>query len=720
MNLTFGHSVFVLALTAIIAAGATYWLYRATIPDLSKGRRLFLGSLRFITLFTILFLLSEPLIRIFSVQSSPPVLGVLIDESRSLSLIKSLQETDSTSGKTSLPDILNQLDAAIGSQSVRLFGFAATTRELPSIDSLIITGSRTDISSALDYVKDALQNETLGAVLLVSDGRHNGGRNPVYTAESYPVPIVTVTLGDTTVQKDIRIQQLHVNELSYINTEVPVRVRIRNEGFDPAPITVSLIHNDKVLDRKNVGLPPSGSETSVDLAFVPNEPGLFQYSVEITRLAGEITHQNNADLVSIQILERKRRLLLVAGAPSPDVSSFVQLLEGDSDTELVTRVQRRSGSYYQGDFPSGPLDDFDLIVMVGFPTITTPEPHIDQIVRASDAGIPLLFVYDRAVDLRRVERKLSSALPAHPIVIRTGHVEGSFVPTSRALQHAIFDISDRKNIQRWRALPPLQFNASQWETHPGTIVLASAEIRGISLDNPILLVGKIGKRRSAAMLASGFWRWRNVPAAFEEDATRWTELFSNLLQWLTTAEDYRLVRVAPTSSELDEGEPVVFGGQVYDENLRSVSDASVSLDVVSPGGENFPYSMRSLGNGRYMVELGSMPEGVYAYSATASRDGGLIGADRGTFSVGSLSIEFRNPHADARLMRQISSRSGGRAIFPDQIGDIPSILSSMDSYIPVTRTVELQIRLWQRVPFIIILIVSLSVEWFFRKRFGLV
>ncbi len=720
MTLTFGQPVIVLVSTALLAAATTYWIYRNTVPELSTVRRLFLGSLRFITLFIVLFLMSEPLWRMVSRRSSPPVLGILIDESRSLSLIGNRSESDSKVNQTTYETILGEIQASIRNESSRLYGFGATTHELPSIDSLELTGPRTDISAALDYVNNALENENLGAVLLVSDGRHNGGRNPEHTAEEYPVPIITVTVGDTTVQKDIRIQQVLANELSYAGMEVPVRVRIRNEGFDSVPVSVALTNAGKILDRVTLDLPLPGFETSTDLAFVPAEPGLFQYRIELTRLAGEATHRNNTELVSLQILDRKKNLFLVAGAPSPDVSSFIQMIETDTDTDLVVRVQRRSGSYFQGDFPRDHLDDIDLIMMVGFPTATTPEADIDALVRASEAGTPVLFVYDRAVDLRRVERKLSSVIPAHPTVIRSGHVDGSFIPTLAALQHAIFDLPDRKNMQRWRSLPPLSLNETQWETNTGTVILASTEIRGISLDNPILLAGKMGRRRSAAILASGLWRWRNVPAEYEADAQRWNELFSNLRQWLVVVEDDRLVRVAPASSELDEGESVVFGGQVYDENLRSVSDASVSLEVRGPSGESFPYSMQSLGNGRYIVDIGSLPQGVYAYSAAASRDGAQIGTDRGTFSVGSLSIEFRNPHADSRLMLQIASRSGGAAVFRGQIGDIPSILGTLDSYAPVARIVERQIRLWQRYPFLIVLIVCLSAEWFFRKRSGLV
>jgi hypothetical protein len=127
-----------------------------------------------------------------------------------------------------------------------------------------------------------------------------------------------------------------------------------------------------------------------------------------------------------------------------------------------------------------------------------------------------------------------------------------------------------------------------------------------------------------------------------------------------------------------------------------------------------------MGNGQYRLDLGSLPRGTYSYVATATRDSGVLGTDRGSFTIGAMSIEFRNPYADARLMRQIAGRSGGVALSADRISEIPAILSSFSSYAPVTNTVESQLRLWRSLPFLFVILSLMTLEWFFRKRFGLV
>ncbi|MCH8124006.1 MAG: hypothetical protein IH853_12905 [Bacteroidetes bacterium] len=719
MNLTFTHSIVLLVIAALFAVAASYWVYRETVPELSTGRRMFLGTLRFLVLFIIFFLLTEPLIRRVSRETENPILAVLIDESQSISL--AFTDSSEAGSIGSFDELLSLVKSASAGERVQIFGFGRDVRELNSFDSVRSNLSRTNMSKALEHVRSSLENEALGAVLLISDGRHNGGRNPEHVADLYPVPIITMTVGDSTIQKDIRIQQVITNDLSYVGSEVPVRVRVRNEGFDISPIQISLTSGGVSIDSERKRLPPPGSELAVDLTFVPDSVGLFQYRVDISRLDGELTYRNNSESFSLQVLERKRTILLLAGAPSPDVASTRRLLQADRDTDLIVRTHKNDGdaAYYEGEFPLD-LNDIDLIVLMGYPSSTTSQRDIDRIVTKAQAGAPLLFISGRAADLVAIQRSLSTVLPVRPAVIRPGFVEGAFVPTELATRHAIFEITDRRNVQRWIDLPPLALNQTRWETSSTGSILATTQIRGISIDDPILVIGKIGNRRSAALLATGFWRWNNIPADLQEDAIRWKKLFSNLIQWLVTVEDDRLVRVAPVEERLDESDPVVFGGQVYDENLQPISDVSVMLNVRFPSGELFPYAMQSLGNGQYRVDIGSLPDGTYSYEAKATRDAGELGTDGGSFSVGALSIEFRNPYADRRLMRQLASRSGGFTLDADQMDSLPERLSSLDSYQPVTNAVESQTRLWRYLPFLFALLVFMSLEWFVRKRLGLV
>ncbi|NNF03027.1 MAG: hypothetical protein HKN17_01065, partial [Rhodothermales bacterium] len=194
----------------------------------------------------------------------------------------------------------------------------------------------------------------------------------------------------------------------------------------------------------------------------------------------------------------------------------------------------------------------------------------------------------------------------------------------------------------------------------------------------------------------------------------------NTIQWLYAAEDDRLVRVEPADRRVAEGDPVILRGEVYDESLTPVGDASLTVDLETPSGETLPFEMRPIGNGRYTVDLGSLPSGSYSYVARAERDGADLGEDAGSFSIGERSVEFRRTQADIRLMEQIATRTGGAVLASSDIGSVTAVLDTLSSFRPVSRVTTAQVRLWQRYPLLIAVLVLISVEWFFRKRAGMV
>jgi hypothetical protein len=266
----------------------------------------------------------------------------------------------------------------------------------------------------------------------------------------------------------------------------------------------------------------------------------------------------------------------------------------------------------------------------------------------------------------------------------------------------------------------LHYNESRWQASPDARVLATNQIRGVALDDPFIVVRRRGQSRSAALLGSGTWRWRNVPEDLDDIAPFWPTLVSNLLQWLTTHEDDRPVRVTPVTDVFGGDETVELNGQVYDESLNPVNDASLELEVTAPDGTRFPYAMDAVGNGRYLLNIGGLPEGTYQYNATASRDGLTLGTDNGTFAVGALTLEFKETRANTALMRQIAQRSGGGYLAPQRLGTLPSRLAASGTFTPNVLEEAHESKLWHRYIFLAIILVLLTTEWFLRKRSGMV
>ena len=106
------------------------------------------------------------------------------------------------------------------------------------------------------------------------------------------------------------------NELTYSGLDVPVLVRIRNEGVATGPLEVSLFSGDMLLTTLTGTLPPSGSETSLEARFEAGDAGRKTIRVVITRYPGEVTYRNNETRLDFRVLDQKKSCLLYT-SPSP-------------------------------------------------------------------------------------------------------------------------------------------------------------------------------------------------------------------------------------------------------------------------------------------------------------------------------------------------------------------------------------------------------------------
>lgn len=722
MSFFFQYSPYLLLLCAAVAAAAVIWGYRHTIPPLPPGRKVLLGSLRFASFFLICFLLFQPIARRTATHVERPVLAVLIDDSESLALATESADSAASSRARAVEAVLGDLKLPANAD-LRGFRFSAGASALSEaqgswLDSLESEGQRTDIAGALAGVRDELGDAHLAGIVLISDGRYNTGSNPLYVAERFPVPIHTVTVGDTTARRDVLIGRVNANRVAYVGAEQPVEVDVQADGFPGSRVSVWLNAGAQRLASVTVDVTAEMAQIPVHLSYVPEEAGLHTITVSVTELDGELTYENNRSTLPVRVLEQKRQILLLAGAADPDVAAVRQILSSDADMEVTVRVQKDASSYYEGPLPPS-LGTFDALVLVGYPGRTADREVISRVREAVEGGLPLLFVMSGSVDLTVASAELGDVLPATTEGNRSGWMEALPELTSEGLQHPVLAVPDAA-ASDWKRLPPLRISESRWEPTPDARTLATIEVRGVDLDDPLIVIRSRGGTRSAAVLGAGTWRWKNVPTDLADMGHLWPQTLSNTLRWITAARDQRPVRVRPVREIFAGQEAVEFVGEVYDESLRPVPDAGVELNVTAEDGREYPFRMESIGNGRYELDAASLPEGIYRYEAAAMRGALQLGTDSGSFTVGDLTLEHRDTRADPVLMRQIASRSGGRSFDASEAATLGAALQDDASIEPRTASLVTESNLRRRPIFLFMIVLFLTAEWVLRKRSGLV
>ena len=705
----------VMLLLAAAAAGVLGVVaYHVTVPPVSRAVRGALMVVRSVALFLLFLLIGEPLLSLIVHHNDKPVLAVLVDQSRSMTI------RDKTGDRKEM--LLKTLDApafkTIEETGALQYGVFDTKLHLLrslSHDSVSFRGEGTNIGGALRELREQSAERNLQAVLLITDGNSTSGASPLFEAEETGVPVFTVGIGDTAEPRDVMVQKVLANAVTYVGNKVPVSATVKSSGMKDERVEVTLVEKGTVLDRRTIQLEPGVREYDVPLAFTPDAEGTKKLSVEVSRLPDEVSEQNNTSVFFVKVLKSKMRVLLVSGAPSPDVSAIRRALQDDPNVEVRSFIDRGNGQFYEGVLTDQETHQADCIVLVGFPGVRSTAPTIQSIIAAAAGGKGIFFVLSRMTDIGKLVR-LQDFLPFNVPAKSGTETQAFFAALENQRNNPILRVTSSWDV--WAKLPPVFIPDEPFRSKPEDIVLATVRGQSQPAAEPLLLERNVNRQKSVALLCYGVWRWKSYSDGIPGSERLLDNLFSNGVRWIVTRDDEKPLQVRPTRELFGGSEPVEFTAQVYDENFKPIDDAEVSL-AVSTKNETNQLTLSSLGSGRFEGAFGSLPEGDYTYNANVTAGGRQLGQEHGSFSVGGLNVEFLDTKANKDLLQQIATRTGGRYLDPGDLERLPRDLASLNGFHPRDVRLSRTIELWNTSWMLGLLVALFSVEWFLRKKYGM-
>jgi hypothetical protein len=706
------------ALIVLAAGGAgalALLAYRFTVPPVSRLLRSFLTLLRALGLFLLFLLVGEPLLSMVYHRFEKPVLALLLDQSKSMTIQDKTGDRKTTLLKTldspELQTLESKSDVLFGAFDTKLRVFRSFTK-----DSISFAGEGTDIGGALKQLKNLTTDKNVQGVLLITDGNATTGSSPLYEAEEIGLPVFAIGIGDTSEPHDVLVRRVLANTITYVGNKVPVNVTLKSSGYTNERVEVTLLDGGKTLDRKTVKLEPGTREYDVPLSFVPDLEGTKKISVEVSELPDEISHQNNRSSLYVKVLKSKMRVVLIAGAPSPDVAAVRRALQDDNNIDVKSFIERGNGQFYEWVLSDQDMRDGECLVLVGYPTTGSSPTGLTAVANAVAGGKGLFSILSRTTDFQKL-RSLQAFLP-FTVPLQTGEEMQVFFAVAEA-QHTNPILRISSSFDVFSKLPPVFSCDAPFGAKPEAVVLASAKILSTTTNEPLFLSRHVNRSKSLALLCYGLWRWKSYSDGVPGSERVLENLFSNSVRWLVTRDDEKPVQVRPTKEIFAGSDPVEFTAQVYDENYRPIDEAEVSLSV-SRKGQVSQLTLTSLGNGRFEGAYDPLPEGDYTYTARAVAGDRQIAEERGSFSVGGLNVEFQETRANKLLLQQIAARTGGKYYEANDLRRLPEDVAALQNFRPRDVSVAEQFELWNRSWMLSVVLALFALEWLVRKRNGMI
>jgi hypothetical protein len=705
ISLSFSFNYLLLIAALILLALYAFFTYRYTVPIVNPTKKILLTSLRTLGLLLIIFIIFEPKFNLARKSLIRPKNLIFIDNS------KSIQINDGTEREKHIKDFIMDISSGKLNEPPDIFSFGSNVKSVKpdSLDKLNFSEGNTDFSRIFSNIKKDEQN--ISAVVIISDGVITEGTNPVFTAEKMGIPVYTIGIGDSTRHNDVEIKNILFNEFIYAGTPTTIIASVANKGFAGKNVTVSLYENDKPVEQKSTSLSEDGIQNE-EFTYTPGEGGEKKLTAVVSNLEGEFTKANNKKVFFINVLSNKIKVLLLSGSPSSDLAIMKTVLQEDPNLSVNSLTYIASGKTIESAAKEKLIDSADIFFMIGFPSKEVPDDIIKRVLARNK---PFLFTLTDAVDLNKLKYFQNDLAFT---ITRTGQGFNEVQPeiTQDQAKNPLLQNNSQNNINAWNNLPPvLQLNY-QIIAKPEAEIIARIKINNVPLNSPLILTKRIGTKRSVTILAKDIWRWKLETAP--KDLDLFDRFISGTVKWLNSSEDQKQVRIKTSKKIYALGEEIEFSGEVYDESFNPISDAEVSVNITGSD-QKSEIRLNAVGSGLYEGKFQSNKSGDYTFAGTADRGGKKIGTDAGRFNVGEIDVEMADPRMNYEFLSGIARQTGGQFFNYDNYSGLFEQLNKINSESSKEKITVSEINLWSDEWLLALTILVFSIEWFIRKRAGM-
>jgi len=704
----------------IMLVGFTIFSYLNTNPIISKRKKVLFVIIRSLALALLLFAIFEPIITSNNSTEVKPKFAVLIDNSKSMSI-----NDAGGNRKDKYLQALNQLKVYENNDNHIVGLFDRELRFINNItkDNITLDGENTDIAAAISSTNFLKENDNLRSIILISDGSFNQGNNPLYEAEKTGKKIYIIGIGDTSKPKDISIHSVLNNEIAYIDNIMPITVNINYSGFSNSNTKLKFFEDNKLVEEKDLTIDDKSNSSSQYFEYTPKSEGTKKLTFIVDGLDQEINKENNQLSKYVKVLKNKRKISLFAGYSTPDISFFKNIIKDLKGIEYQEHIQKLGSEFYKNPTPED-IANTELFVFIGFPVNTTPINILDLIAKQLSLGKPILFIGGLKTDYQKL-KILEDYLPFNVASTQAREFEvlPDFYPS--AISSPILRIDgDDNDLVKWNNLAPIFKTETFVRTKAESQVLAGIKINNSPINEPLILSRDIQNKKSLAVLGYGLYKWKLNSYAQEiaKGRTETKDLYelfiTNSLRWLSVNEQSQRIRIQPIKKFFSEDEPVEFIAQIYDASYTPIDNATITVKINIENGTR-ELVLNQIGNGRYYGKIDNLTKGDYQFIGYADKDSKRIGTDEGRFSIGGINAEYRDLQMNYNLLKNIADYTGGKFYFPKDADQVINDLTNSPTFKPTIVTTKNDIQLWNNWILMLSAIILLSIEWFLRKRAGL-
>lgn len=613
-------------------------------------------------------------------QKIKPSLVLMVDNSQS---IEHLNKTDHVNSIYN--SIVNNKELQ-NKFKINSFSFG---KDIKPLDCLDFKSKQSNITKGLKSLFNIYKSE-VAPIILISDGNHNIGENYMnkfdipFTQSIYPIVI-----GDSVFNEDLKISKINTNRYTFLENEFPVEVFVNYNGNKLIESKLFIENKGKKIKEKKITLSAGKRASSYTFYLKTNTKGLNTFEIKLKPIEGEKSILNNNKKFAIEALNEKVDVAFVSELTHPDLGAYSAILKNKKKINLDLLKPK--------DFVENPAK-YEMAL------IYQPSNNFVKVFESlKKHGINNLIVSSTKTDigfLNKVQKLFTQEL----VNLRD--------ESQAYLSNFSGDIS-LENID-FKNYPPVKSNLGRIKFSSSYSLILKKFINGVETDQPLLISSDNNGLRQVIFFGEDIWKWRMFCFKRNLNFVKFDSFFYSLFQYLSTKEKSEQIK---SIHELvfDGTMPIDIYAKLYDDNFKENFSKKLKIEIYSETNNTLAYDMNIV-NGIYQINLNNLDPGLYKYKIL-SNDNSI--SKKGEFEVLSSNIETRFFSSNYQYLKELAKTNETQCYSFNNYNKLIDHLLGNDIYNTVDKLEKKSLPLINLKYLLVILLLSLTIEWFLRKYNGL-
>jgi hypothetical protein len=612
-------------------------------------------------------------------------------------------------------------------------------------------GAATDIGSAVRRAVESLGRAPVAGVVLLTDGGINRGDDThaiARYAQDRRIPLHVVGVGDPSPPRNVRVAEVVAPDHVFAEDPFAVVAQVTAQGMTGESVTVELSERrgdstdaERVVATRSVILGADGTIEPISFDHRQAGVGRFTYRAHVPVGPLESVADDNSKQVTVNVMENKLRVLVVAGAASWEYRYIARLLERDATFELSCWLQSadanavRDGNVIIDHLPdtAEELYTYDAIILLDPDPIELTSEWAElagDLVTRHGGGLlyaaarlnSTAFQRDAATEPIRRILPVTFDPDADLILNQIGHYQQTghpfVVPPAAAGHPALKLPGSGDGPDDWASLGEVFWHLPVLREKPvASVLMRHGDPRMQNAYGPHVLFATqyAGAGRTAFLGFDATWRWRGVGEAIFNRF--WVQTIRYLVEGKLAGGNQRGT-ILTDKDTYQLGAVVQVSARLFDRAYKPLQLPDVTATCAIDGDERKLVLVRNEDRPGW-YEGSFVPPRTGSCQLMLPIPGDDLGAEvaRREIQIERPNLEILQPQLDRDMLRSLAEASpGGRYYDVHEAGKLAEAIPDRHESTTIRSRPT---PLWDKSWVLVLLVALLGTEWALRKLFRL-